>query len=250
MEIRILTLNLHCFAEKEIIEKQRRIAEAIISNKIDLVFLQEVAQTRGELINPDNYGLKIVELLKSEGLDYYFYYEGFKRSFDIYEEGLGFISKYPLSSQQTRFISNINDYENWKTRKILECNLDFFGKKIRIATTHFGWSDELEVFEKQFDKATEAFDLNTLTILAGDFNITPKSKEYNYILDRGWLDLSRDNTEFYLEPTFKGDQTTKDSQVRLDYIMANKQLTVISKKILFNGNYVSDHFGLYMILDI
>ncbi len=250
MEIRILTLNLHCFAEEEIENKQNLIAKEIIKNNIDIIFLQEVAQTKGELINSDNYGLNIVEILKAFGMDYYFYYEGFKRSFDVYEEGLGFISKYPLKSQQTRVISNTNDYDNWKTRKILECDLEFFGKTIKIATTHFGWSDESEVFEKQFSKGTETFDSQKLTILAGDFNITPKSKEYKYIIDNGWLDLSKDQTDFYLEPTFKGDQTTKDSRVRLDYIMANKPVKVIEKMVLFNEVYVSDHFGLYMILDI
>lgn len=250
MKLKMLTLNLHCFAEKDIRDKQITVVEEIISKEIDIIFLQEVAQTRGSLISEDNYALSLINLLSIKGHNYKLYYEGFKKSFDIYEEGLAVISRFELIPKKSQLISKTDNYDDWKTRKILSFDLEEFKERITIATTHFGWSDGYEVFEEQFDEGGKCLDKQNLVILAGDFNVSPESKEYNYIIDKGWVDLSNDDSDFYNRPTFKGDNNSNEGGTRLDYIMTNKLVEVIEKSILFTENCVSDHYGLYMCINI
>jgi len=103
MILKLMTLNLHCFAEDEITTKQRIIVETIISKKPDIICLQEVAQPQSEdgisrtNIHKDNYGLRLVEEVQQRAnIKYYFYYKSIKRSFNIYDEGVAILSRKPL----------------------------------------------------------------------------------------------------------------------------------------------------------
>ena len=254
MEFKILTQNLHCLVENNIEKKQKIIVEAIKRKDIDIVFLQEVAQTKtssiiSDKIREDNYGLILKNLLLESGLKYYFYYEPIKESFGIYDEGVAILSKYPLQFIESKFISNITDYSNWKSRKILIyklCRQDF---TCHLGTTHFGWSDEYEVFENQFDLATENISKRDFSILAGDFNTIPGSKEYRHIVDKKWVDLF-EFTDYYDKPTFRGDQVSFQKPTRIDYIMTNKKVDLLEKEILFIDDRVSDHFGVYAKINV
>jgi len=86
-------------------------------------------------------------------------------------------------------------------------------EQITLATTHFGWSDGYEVFEEQFDLATEKI----------------KDDEYKYITKQGWHDLFIDDPKFLKLPTFRGDFSTNDKPARLDYIMTNHKVNSFLK---------------------
>ena len=76
MKLKIITQNLHCFAEENIEEKQKLLSDKIAPLDVDIVFLQEVAQSSclpTHTLSNDNYGLKIQKLLKDKNLNYYFY---------------------------------------------------------------------------------------------------------------------------------------------------------------------------------
>lgn len=253
MKLKLLTQNLHCFVEEDIETKQVILANEIARKDVDIIFLQEVSQTHTENledIKPDNYALKLVQLLKEKGLNYNIYYEPIKKSFNIYDEGLAILSKIPLKKAFSKLISKVDNFEDWKTRKVLGYSLNVNNKFITLATTHFGWTDEQEVFEDQFDLATESKnDIDTF-ILAGDYNVTPESKEYKYILDSKWINLSKLNNLNTYDPSFRGDDDTHKLEVRLDYIMSNKAITVIKEEILFIKERVSDHYGLLMEIEI
>lgn len=256
MIFRLMTLNLHCFAEEDIPNKQEIIVETILSKKPDVICLQEVAQSRSEddlsrrNIHQDNYGFRLVEeVQKRANIKYYFYYKSIKRSFDIYDEGVAILSLKPLREEEVKVISKTNDYDNWKKREILAYTLQNQDEQITIATTHFGWSDGYEVFEDQFCLATENIKDKPLTILAGDFNIRFQSDEYKYITKQGWHDLFIDDLKFCQLPTFRGDFATNDSPARLDYIMTNHKVKCMEKEILFGENRVSDHYGIFVVLN-
>ncbi len=252
MKLNLLTQNLHCFAEENIPKNQQLLADTIIENNVDIIFLQEVAQmpTKDLSLQEDNYALKVQQYLKKQGFDYQLYYVPIKRSFSIYEEGIAMLTKKPLKQVSSRFISNIQDYEDWKTRKVLTGILELEGKEILLATTHFGWTDLKEVFEEQFDAATKEFQNVDLAILAGDYNITPTAKEYDYIAEQGWQDVMSQDYELVIHPTFRGDQMTHDHPVRLDYIMTNKPVKLAYGKVLFIEERISDHYGILASIDI
>lgn len=255
MRLKLMTLNLHCFAEENIKENQKLIAETIIKNDVDIIFLQEVAQLETpenklkKMISDDNYGLNINQIMSSKGYVYHYYYDPIKASFSIYQEGVGILSKYPLEQVKSTYISRSREYSDWKSRKVLSAVLDLRHKMIHLATTHFGWSDGYEVFEEQFDLATNYND-NAFMILAGDFNILPNSKEYKHIIDKGWIDLFGDDKDFFEKPTFRGDTVSKETESRLDYFMTNEKVNLINSKILFIEERVSDHFGVYAEIEV
>ncbi len=255
MILKILTLNLHCFAEKGIPENQGKIANKILEHDIDVILLQEVAQTQNEeaaydSVKKDNYGLRLLNLLHETNKEYLFYYEPIKDSFCTLDEGLGIISKYPLIFKNSKFISKTRDYKNWKTRKVMIYELPCDVLPIHFATTHFGWSDGYEVFEEQFDLASIELLNEKLSILAGDFNIREDSKEYQHIINSGWHDAFKGDKDFFHRPTFHGDESTEGKRVRLDYVMTNKPVNVKHKEIFFQENRVSDHMGVYVEIDL
>ena len=253
MKLKLLTLNLHCLVEEELKSKQVKIANEIAARSLDIIFLQEVAQTHTSdivSVNPDNYALTLVKLLREHGLNYHFYFEPIKKSFNIYDEGLAILSKVHLDKSFSRQISKVDSYESWKRRKVLAYHMYFEGKKITLATTHFGWTDEVEVFEKQFELATESKDDSDIFILAGDYNIYPESKEYKYILRKNWKNLSRRNHNNKYSPTFRGGDDTHFKEVRLDYIMSNKKINVLNEEIVFIIDRVSDHYGLVIEIEL
>ncbi len=255
MTLKLLTLNLHCFAETKIQEKQKAIANKILDYDIDVVFLQEVAQTKNAetisgLVKTDNYAWKLLELLKAINPEYQLFYIPFKIGFNIYEEGLGIISKHPLINKSSKYISQTRDFANWKTRKLLRCELYIEESKVVLATTHFGWTDENEIFEKQFDLATEDFDKASVVIMGGDFNITPDSQEYEFIKTQGWTDIFIDNKSLFHEPTFNNKAASKAETLRIDYIIVNNPFSLINGEILFKDHPVSDHYGVYAEISI
>ncbi|XMB72915.1 endonuclease/exonuclease/phosphatase family protein [Mycoplasmatota bacterium WC30] len=255
MKLKLLTLNLHCFAEQNIEQNQKLVAEMIIKYDVDIVFLQEVAQTMNlpiikDNIKENNYGYMIQQELSGQGYIYNYYYEPIKESFGSNDEGLGIISKKPLKFLSSKYISKTIDYGNWKTRKVLAYELETDSKKIALATTHFGWSDGYEVFEEQFTLATEDFINIDLVILAGDFNIVSDSKEYKYITKNGWNDVFYKNPDFKNTPTFRGDEDTMRRQVKIDYIMTNKEVELLNQKILFIEDRVSDHYGVFAEIEV
>ncbi len=252
MKLKFLTQNLHCLVEKNLITKQHILANKIAELDIDIVFLQEVAQTKTlhdpskTTIEDDNYGLVLQKLLKDKGLHYYFYFEPIKESFSIYDEGVAILSKYPLDYVEAKTISKTNEYSNWKTRKALVYKLSLHQKTITLATTHFGWTDDIETFEDQFDLVSQMLMKEDLSILAGDYNIYPKSNEYKHIINRGWLDIFKDDQVYLQKPTFSGENHTHSRQIRIDYIMTNKPVTLIDKAILFTEDRISDHNGVFV----
>ncbi|MBI9009554.1 MAG: endonuclease/exonuclease/phosphatase family protein [Tenericutes bacterium] len=253
MKLKLLSQNLHCLVEEDIETKQKTIADEIAKRDIDIIFMQEVAQTHSDNltdVKSDNYGLKLLELLREKGLHYFLYYEPIKKSFGVYDEGLAILSKYPLAKAFSRLISKVDDYENWKRRKVLGYNLSLKGKLITLATTHFGWTDEVEVFEDQFDLATKSKMVENLFILAGDYNVVPSSKEYKHIMSKNWINLSIPTKDNVYLSTFRGDDTEHKEVRRLDYIMTNKHVEVLKEEILFIDERVSDHYGLYIEIEL
>jgi len=250
-KLKLLTLNLHCLVEENLFLKQQTIAEKIAEYDMDIIFLQEVAQTQknpihSTTVKTDNYGLVLQQLLKNMNKIYYLYFEPIKQSFGKYDEGVAFLSKHPITYSQSKIISKTNDYNDWKMRKILVYYLPLETQKIYLATTHFGWSDGYEVFEEQVDQALLVLPKQDFTIIAGDFNITPQSKEYRYILEKGLLDVFQDDPIYFKKPTHKEHMDIHTTGTRIDYIMTNQKVELLDKEILFIDQPVSDHFGVYI----
>ena len=248
--MKVLTLNLHCFEESTIDLNQKRIADTIIKQDIDVILLQEVAQSKDseviiDDIKEDNYGYKLVQYLKVHGVNYYYYYKIGNQAFGLYDEGLAILSKTKLTNKHYFYVSKTKDYNNWDTRIIVSAKTTIKNKDIIFTSVHLGWTNDNEVFEEQVDSLMHNLNTKEINIIAGDYNISPGTKEYNYFIGKGYKDLFYNNDiEYFNVPTHVSDIDQKDGQSRIDYIMSNKELKIINRKILFNKDMVSDHYGL------
>lgn len=249
--LKLLTLNLHCLEEENIIDNQNQIIAEILKKDVDVVLLQEVAQYENssivrDLIKDSNYGYQLQQLLLDKGEEYHYYFEPIKSSFGKYDEGVAILSKHVLHNVKSNYISKNRDYANWKTRKMIKGDLERIDKTVSFVSVHLGWTDELEVFEDQVERLLSHLDDNNVLILAGDFNVNPKSKEYGNILNKGLSDLYGSIPKFLFDPTFGEEKDVHDSGTRIDYIFANMKLEVLNREVLFKENKVSDHYGVYL----
>ena len=102
--MKVLSLNLHCFAEKNIVENQHTISNFILRNDIDIIFFQEVAQSEQdelvtEHIRKDNYALIVQQILEDSKKTYYLHYMFGNLAFGSYQEGLAILSKYKYKNK-------------------------------------------------------------------------------------------------------------------------------------------------------
>ena len=250
--MKILTLNLHCFEEDTIELNQKLIVDIIHQEDIDVVFFQEVSQNKDDsTVNGDvkegNYVYVIRQELLRAGSEYDYYYKFGNLAFGEYEEGLAILSKTKLTNKKSFYISKTMDYFQWNTRIIVNANTIIEDNIINLSSIHFGWSDGYEVFEDQVDMLLENLDNNDINIIAGDFNISPGSKEYEYIVKKGYIDLFYNNEKkYYNIPTHINDIDQKEGSSRIDYVMSNNKFNVISRKIIFDKEMVSDHYGVFI----
>ena len=248
--VSLMTLNLHCLVEDHLPDKQQVIVDYIVEKDIDIICFQEVAQTQTkeviiDQIKEDNYILTLQRILQEKGKNYQIYYEPFKQSFGRYDEGLGYLSKYPLTLHTKTQISTTSSYQDWHRRYVLTYQGMIGDEALYIANTHFGWSEGNERFEDQFDQAKKTLPKNELGLLVGDYNVIPDSTEYQYIMAQGMIDLF-DVESFRHQPThFDGDKI-----IRIDYMMSTIPVQVLHQELAFTQERVSDHAGLYLELEV
>jgi maltose 6'-phosphate phosphatase len=250
-KLKLLTLNLHCLEEENIPRKQEGIIAEILKKDIDIIFLQEVAQYIDSKIVQDtvkesNYAYNLQQILLEKGKQYYFYFEPIKKSFNIYDEGVAILSKYPLHDVKGNYVSNCQEYEYWRTRKMLKGDIERIDKTISLVSVHLGWTDGFEIFEDQVERLLAHLDEKNVLIVAGDFNVSPKTKEYSFLIKNGLNDLFGSIPKYLFEPTHIKDMDLHKGTTRIDYIFSNMKLEVLNREILFQEEKVSDHYGVYL----
>ena len=254
-KLKLLTINLHCLEEPNIKQNQETIVSEIIKRDIDIIFLQEVAQNlKGrklvEQIKESNYGYDLMQLLKEQNHIYYYYYTPIKESFNKYDEGIAILSKHKLKHVSSEYISKTKDYSNWKSRKMIQAELHIADEIITLVSVHLGWSDGNEVFENQVEKLLSSLKEENQWLLAGDFNVNPNSKEYQFLLNKGLIDLYGLNQEHLYDATHISDMDIHDGSNRIDYFFSTKTYQVLEQEILFQEKRVSDHFGVYLSIKL
>ena len=283
--MKLLTLNTHSLEEADYADKTEKFIEMLRKEQPDIVALQEVNQSRKgkELpdimldgytrcsgfnlpVRQDNHARYVVEELRKQDVYYYWTWISAKVGYGKYDEGMALLSREPIERVQQILISKNDDYENWKTRKILGIRTQ--GCSDWFFTVHMGWwNDEEEPFAEQWSCMQKALNnpkYQDGTIwLMGDFNSQAdvKKEGYELVLESGWKDT------FQLAEK-KDDGTTVEEEIdgwraederggtgknekRLDYIFCDKPENIRSSHVICNGkNYpvVSDHYGV--VIDV
>ncbi len=105
------------------------------------------------LLKADNHAAAVAKMLEARGVHYDWSWLPAKVGYDIYDEGAAVFSRAPITAAENLLLSQINDYNNWKTRRTLGvCAGDVW-----YYTVHLGWwKDEVEPFAPQWEKLSKA----------------------------------------------------------------------------------------------
>jgi maltose 6'-phosphate phosphatase len=265
--MKLLTLNVHAWQEENQMEKLEMLARDIASERYDVIALQEVMQSIDspivrDNIKKDNYALVLLELLRKLGVeDYDFVWDMAHYGFVTYEEGVAIISRHPIKSHESFFVSGLQDMHNWKTRKIVKASISYEGQDIQFFSGHFGWwNDEVEPFKEQIDAFLKYVPENGLSFLMGDLNndANVRDEGFDYVKANGFYDTYEMADVKDDGITIKGaiagwNQNGAEDGRRIDYILTNKPVYVQHSSVRFNGKktpVVSDHAGVTVALEL
>ncbi len=262
-QLKVLILNLHCYQEENQDEKFTQIAKAINELDIDIVCLQEVAEYwRDGLGDWESNSAKLInDRLKKP---FHLHTDWSHIGFDKFKEGVAILSRFPLSNQESKYVSDSHDIYSIHSRKVVmaRVHVPYIGA-INVFSAHLSWVED--GFQNQFQRlhkwaeSVQTDDIKA-TLLCGDFNITAGSSGYEYVVNSNQYDdqyLAANERGifdkiFRVNDTHWQDLLTDD--YRIDYIFMNKssQLQVTSAKVLFTEldyGRVSDHCGYFMTFE-
>lgn len=276
--MKAMTLNTHSLVEGNDEKTIYDTAEAIIKEDFDIISLQEVNQSINKksvpkedkrleyfvspdnsiIIKEDNYAMRLAQELLKRGRKYYWSWVPSHIGYDIYDEGIAIFSKTPILEADGIFISDIKEYTNYKTRKILRVKSRISGEIKNFFSLHFGWWDDKdEMFKNQWETFYRYVkDLKDEPIyIMGDFNIPADNKNEGYDLiksenffyDTYILAENHDDGYTVKEEIDGWRDSDNENRMRIDYIFKNNEESVKESKTIFNDKTykkVSDHFGL------
>lgn len=271
--MKLLTLNTHSLVEENYTQKLHDFAEAVAKEQPQIIALQEVNQTAcgaevpvshlkgyfsadpSAVIREDNHVYNAVKLLAEKGVCYYWTWLPLKLGYDKYDEGLAVMSRSPILETSAPLVSEINDYHNWKTRKLLGIRTEYLPEEW-FYSVHFGWwNDAEEPFQKQWKKTDAYMMQHDCVWLLGDFNSPAEVRDegYDMILKSCWHDsyvlAERKDMGYTVGNVIDGwkDKIQSTCGMRIDQIWCSEKKNIRSTKVLFNRvNYpvVSDHYGV------
>lgn len=269
--MKLLTLNTHAWIEDNQLEKIEQLAHFINEHEFDVIALQEVNQSIKEkelpaseltyfheaeentIVKADNYAYVLRQQLHTQ---YYWTYIPVHVGYDKYDEGLALLSKTPIKEAFGAYVSDMRNYENYRTRKLLGIKTAISGEDTWLVNGHFGWwHDEEEPFESQWKQSLEVIDkyVGTLPALVmGDFNNAAhiEGEGYSLVMRSGWHDcyeLAAQKDDGYTVVKAIAGWEENKQKLRIDYIFSNRELPVQTSKVVLNGTeypVVSDHFGV------
>lgn len=258
-----MILNLHCYQEDNQDYKFSQIAKAINELKIDIVCLQEVAELWNDGMGDWNTNsAKII----NDRLDkpYHLYADWSHLGFDRYREGVAILSRFPLTAQESRYVSDSDDVYSIHSRKVVmsEIHVPHIGT-INVFSAHLSWWEDgfAEQFARLRDWAAARHNGHVVgTLLCGDFNIAAGSKGYDLVVQSNEYEdqFLAANAHGVFEKIFRVNdpywQNYLADDYRIDYIFLNKasDLAVTSGRVLFTEqDYgpVSDHCGYLMTFE-
>ncbi|MDX5474145.1 MAG: endonuclease/exonuclease/phosphatase family protein [Bacillaceae bacterium] len=257
--MKLLTLNCHSWQEENQEAKIKHLAETIKEKAYDVIALQEVSQTQdGQIVydnvKEDNYAHVLLMELEKLGIsDYEAVWDLAHYGYEVLEEGLAILTKHPIVSHESFFVSKEEDPSIWKTRKIVGATIDYKGEQLAFYSCHLGWwEDGEEPAKYQMEQLVKNVESTRKAFFLGDFNNSAhiRGEGYDFLLENGLMDTYTAAREKDSGVTVEGkiagwDENKQD--LRIDLILSNFEVGVRSSHVVFNGEnkeVVSDHYGV------
>ena len=261
--MKLLTLNTHSWQESDQLQKLDIIAQAIIDQDCDVIALQEVNQHHLSAtvsdkicsnypVHSDNYGYLLQQKLTELGHDYQLTWDFVHQSYEVYQEGLAFLTRLPIVEHQVIDLNDDYDDTNWKHRRAVRIKVLYQQRELDLYNCHCGWwNDNESLFTDHLNRICTTLSPR-LSFLLGDFNNPShiRHQGYDYALRCHLYDCyamaETKDTGTTVVKNIDGWQQNSQS-LRLDYIFSNQPVSVITHQVIFNGDFydvVSDHFGV------
>ena len=125
------------------------------------------------------------------------------------------------------------------------------GEIFNVMNTHFGFGDRGQADSARLIYKYSKKISNHKTFVVGDFNMTPDSPGYEQMV-RNFTDVNTCTAKDF-STTYHNYQPEVVNDKHIDYCFIDSSITPVTYKIITDtveGKYPSDHFGLYMELDI
>jgi len=268
--MKLLTLNTHSLVGEDNERRLAELVEAVAKELPEVIALQEVNQTaaakpvtgklrgyvqceKGVTVRADNYVYRAVELLRKKGADYWWTWLPVKRGYDRYDEGVALLSRSRILETDVVQVSEIEDYDNWKTRRIVGARTEALPDEW-FYSVHFGrWDDAEEPFRQQWIRTAIHMTKHDHAWLMGDFNAPAlvTGEGYELMTRSYWQDsytlAEKKDDGITVEDTIDGWSDKGAGGMRIDQIWCNKKAVVTSSEVIFNGKkypVVSDHYGV------
>ncbi len=261
--LRVLSVNLHTYQESDALMRLKKVAEFIALGQVDVVALQECAQSRASPVVEQRSGLDIREdnmarIIAGElkdrfGLDYSWYWDWSHYGFDYYEEGSALMGRPGISflGGQTRYVSQSGSKTSIDSRTALAGFYDIPGLgKLDVFSIHLSWGapqgaqiDALKAYSLE-----RALQSPSAAIICGDFNMNYGEAGYKRMLSGGqWLDAYA-----LASPRGVKDPTFSSNRIDYQFLRAGSALKPLLAQRVFlpqSGpeavfTRVSDHLGV------
>lgn len=263
-DLKVLTLNLHCYQEADQDAKLTTIAAAIRELDIDLVCFQEVGEDWND--GRGDWNSNAVKVIADRiGQPYHLHADWSHQGFGRFREGVAILSKFPLAKCEARYVSASHDVYDIHARKALMAQVEAPGiGLVNVFCAHLSWWQD--GFRQQFDAlASWAERRHTrqvaATLLCGDFNIKAGAEGYRHVVAGGkyedqFLKVDRRSVfdAVYRQP--RADwPILLDGDHRIDYIWLRREskLKATGARVLFTETEygrVSDHAGFYVTFEL
>ena len=281
--MKLVTINTHSLIEENYEKKLEQFVDFVCQETPDIIAMQEVNQSVSapvwkdslsgfspsiDLMPPirkDNHALQAAVQLHANRLPYYWTWLPVKLGYGKYDEGMAVFSKKPIIEVRNFYISSFQDYQYWKTRKVLGVRVE--GCDDWFYTVHMGWWDDKEdSFKEQWERFQKQLQVKELSYniwLLGDFNSPAevRMEGYDLIKNSGFCDtydLAKEkDSGITVEGVIDGwrDKIHNINEVtgmRIDQIWCNHMPSVCSSMVIFNGQktpIISDHYGVMIEID-
>ncbi len=262
-DLKVLTLNLHCYQEENQDYKLSQIARAINELGIDLICFQEVAENwnGGQGDWSSNTARIIAERLDRP---YHLFVDWTHLGFERYRESVAILSRFPIRHQEGRYVSASQDVYSIHARKAVLAQVDIPSiGPVNVFSTHLSWWQD--GFAQQFDALAAWANGRhasgaAATIICGDFNSKAGSEGYAHVVrttDYEDQFLKQTNRKVFdrIFPKRAADwaDSLRDDH-RIDYIWVkrgSRLKPVAARRLFLDTDYgrVSDHEGFMVTFE-
>lgn len=253
-QLKLFTFNLHGLAEPDPMACLTTLANFIVANDFDVIFLQEiVAQFHPTANDPlAHTGTYLTNTLSKLGCHgYTLHLSMAHEAWGTCHEYVGVLTRLPVLNSETVRISQTDDESDFNRRVVQVTTVKFQDSPLQCISGHFSWSDANDPFGPQFAVLDDFIKTSKLpTIIGGDFNIESFSPAYIDVINRGYTDLylvKGSDSDWTIFEEIAGWHGKGSHGKRIDFIFANTPVIVTHALRHFTGSdkpMISDHASI------